>query len=1256
MHSSRHSAMLSIFLTAASFRTILISAEGVEAQTAHKNHQRGRPRQQKYGLTFDQFKEYIRQSEATATSLSSDEPPRKGLRGLKESEGVILPHNEDRLLRSYRHYSHRRSDGAHRRAKTSEPDTDIPDGVAAVDSWIHEASFEWDRARRAEDIWEQLLGDNKMNQGVGKRTLHDEYDGSTIWDANNDVSSNWLDQNITLNDFSSSHINESGLHFPFIFCVDRPDWNGYRRKMYILETLSFSRRKRDGVRSSFRHEYSPDFEEARGGTTTDLVNTDSITCIMKHTRASVADRVANYASHNEVSSQVILVHPISPLMKMRRGTIDYAIAENIEQTDKEGSEITPASFSFNIRSCSHVVLRTDDDDSLSRDDLPDIANEGKLHIEHKIRRLVNRLGKNFDDRKQSESKNHSSEENIRRKLRQSFFWGSTSFDKDFASTTKESYKELIDGHDFWKNVFDIGIDSKEGCDSVLDKFEVSSELVGDATLSITFPNNNRAWGDTMANEDNGFNAACVLSVVAAVSALPDVCFIAPKILMKQRDLNLHQSIIQGSTSGHKPIFNSGITGEGQIVAISDSGLDTNHCYFRDADGEDVYDNIAFTNRKIIQYIPYSDGVDFSGHGTAIASIIAGRRSFNGSNESNGRADGVAINAKLSFFDIGNSNGGLNIPQNAAVFLDPGRRAGAKIHNVSWGSDSYSDQNSNEYQSLDMDMDKYIADNDDFNIIVAAGNEGSFCPCGRGNCESSDECSFLLNYSNSVSSPAIAKNVITVGASQTKGGYESYINPYSARGPTKDGRIAPMLVAPGQDIVAAKSIQNKVGECDISDGGLTKQTGTSMSAAVISGGIALIREYFVQGFYPSTRRNLSHSLQPSSALIKALLINGALPMVKVDNSQMNGNDISTTSYDFTQGFGRVSLVNTLPLYGLNSFGMALNDRRVIQQGDTHTYPIKVDPTCSTRTVTVTLVWTDKPAGEWCTKCLLNDLDLYIFDTVSQTKFFPNGLVTKDSLNNAERIVLNVGTNNDLVAYVAASNLVSPRQNYALVISGCVTNPKKGSGSVPYDSNGGDANSNKSGSGSVPSDSNGKDVNSNKSALRSGVSPQGDVRVWSNKLTTSSSFTHVTDGSMFEIYASSNTLIINGLDVHLHNGGREYVEIWTRYGSYVGYEHSKSAWRYLGGAYVESVGANGITQLPKFPTAVLMKKGEKRSFYVTTATRNIMVKQSANKEGWPFISNEDVTISTGIGNIHRFGDVSVSPFEWKGAVHYETSREF
>merc|ERR1712160_165457 len=85
------------------------------------------------------------------------------------------------------------------------------------------------------------------------------------------------------------------------------------------------------------------------------------------------------------------------------------------------------------------------------------------------------------------------------------------------------------------------------------------------------------------------------------------------------------------------------------------------------------------------------------------------------------------------------------------------------------------------------------------------------------------------------------------------------------------------------------------------------------------------------------------------------------------------------------------------------------------------------------------------------------------------------------------------------------------------SGCVASPKEGSGSVL--------------------------TNSNKSALLSGVGLPGDVRVWGNKLITSSGFTHVTDGSMFEINARSDILIINGLDVHLHNSGREYVEIWT-----------------------------------------------------------------------------------------------------------------
>lgn len=72
---------------------------------------------------------------------------------------------------------------------------------------------------------------------------------------------------------------------------------------------------------------------------------------------------------------------------------------------------------------------------------------------------------------------------------------------------------------------------------------------------------------------------------------------------------------------------------------------------------------------------------------------------------------------------------------------------------------------------------------------------------------------------------------------------------------------------------------------------------------------------------------------------------------------------------------------------------------------------------------------------CSSCVLNDLDLSLVRVNDGTTFYPNGLSTKDSLNNAERIRLNVTVNETYIIQVEGSNLSTESQSYALVASGC-----------------------------------------------------------------------------------------------------------------------------------------------------------------------------------------------------------------------------
>ena len=272
------------------------------------------------------------------------------------------------------------------------------------------------------------------------------------------------------------------------------------------------------------------------------------------------------------------------------------------------------------------------------------------------------------------------------------------------------------------------------------------------------------------------------------------------------------------------LHSAGVTGEGQVVQCSDSGLDQDNCYFYDNSGDvttSTYTNYyldqqhtASSKRKVIQYNAFHNDArdDDGGHGTHVVGSIVGHKSPSGSSggESDGYASGIAKDAKVAFFDLGVTGaGGLSTPTDVSSLFTPGRvSAGANLHSASWGSTGAT------YQDFDANFDAYQYANPDFLIIVAAGNDGP--------------------TSGSTGSPANAKNIISVGATESYGddlnwyqkGFE-YMAYFSSRGPTTDGRKKPDLLAPGYFILSASGIHSQTAECDLDDAGIRYEAGTSM---------------------------------------------------------------------------------------------------------------------------------------------------------------------------------------------------------------------------------------------------------------------------------------------------------------------------------------------------------------------------------------------------------------------------------------------
>jgi subtilisin family serine protease len=139
----------------------------------------------------------------------------------------------------------------------------------------------------------------------------------------------------------------------------------------------------------------------------------------------------------------------------------------------------------------------------------------------------------------------------------------------------------------------------------------------------------------------------------------------------------------------------GLDGAGQIIGVSDSGLDHDSCFFYDEDvptptfvtsvfDKDPADAMNHNHRKILNYLRVDGHNDFEddadGHGTHVCGSAAG----NSLDFETGTYNGIALEAKLHFFDVGMPSGTLDVPYDLEEGLFPyGYQSGAKVHSNSW---------------------------------------------------------------------------------------------------------------------------------------------------------------------------------------------------------------------------------------------------------------------------------------------------------------------------------------------------------------------------------------------------------------------------------------------------------------------------------------------------------------------------------------------------------------------------------------------
>ncbi|NCA83594.1 MAG: hypothetical protein EOM72_12795, partial [Opitutae bacterium] len=471
----------------------------------------------------------------------------------------------------------------------------------------------------------------------------------------------------------------------------------------------------------------------------------------------------------------------------------------------------------------------------------------------------------------------------------------------------------------------------------------------------------------------------------------------------------------------------GLTGAGQTIAVCDTGLDTGNTNTLHRD---------FTNRVVWAQALGRPGnwSDPDSHGTHVAGSVLG----NGTS-STGRYKGVAYQANLVFQSVLTSTGTLGgIPADLNVLFRAAFTNGARIHSDSWGVDD------NGYYSDDSrGLDQYVWSNKTMLVLVAAGNAGT------------DANSDGVVDFDSIGSPATAKNCLTVGAAETdRPEFSAYtwgdswpddypVNPiagdeisgpydnvnqgmaaFSSRGPCDDGRIKPDIVAPGTDIISPRSrATTNTGWGVVSaNTNYLYMGGTSMATPLTAGAAGLARQWV------TTTGGITN---PSAALLKALLINGARNMSPGQYGTGSSREIPAVRPSNVQGWGHVDLYNTLQP-SANQF-LDLYDTNSLSTGQTNTFTLTVGAP-STNKFVLAMVYSDYWAAIGAGRKLVNDLDLTV-QKPSGAYLYANGRTSVDATNNVEMIEFAADETGSYTVRVAARTVpYGTTQAYALVIRG------------------------------------------------------------------------------------------------------------------------------------------------------------------------------------------------------------------------------
>ncbi|MEI2607584.1 MAG: S8 family serine peptidase [Candidatus Promineifilaceae bacterium] len=453
----------------------------------------------------------------------------------------------------------------------------------------------------------------------------------------------------------------------------------------------------------------------------------------------------------------------------------------------------------------------------------------------------------------------------------------------------------------------------------------------------------------------------------------------------------------------------GVDGTGVIWAVVDTGVDYNH--------PDLNTHIV-GGYSFPGACNTNPGEDCSGggHGTHVAGIIGGDAAA-GFTDAGGFFYGLGVAPEYSIFAMNSLSAAAWPP--AGGWQEHSKQA--VLGNAVGGNNSWTtgEGTNHGYQASERTHDLMVRDGnfdtttvaEPFIEVFSAGNSGP--------------------STGTLTAPKEAKNLIITASSQNyRAGSIDVISSFSSRGPAVDGRWVPTITAPGEDIASTRN--DLGGDCSTAIAGTNNYyafcSGTSMASPHAAGAVVLTTEWW---------RTFNAGANPSPAMAKALLVNGAVDMGTADIPNIH------------EGWGRVNITNIIS-----------PSVPVIYYDQTHTFAASgqqwqlafgvADPS---QPLKITIAWSDAPGAVGANPALVNNLNLTVINGANT--YLGNRFVsgwsatggTVDNLNNLENVYIQnpdpsatiiidaFAINGDGIPY----NADTTDQDFALVCYNCVLSP-------------------------------------------------------------------------------------------------------------------------------------------------------------------------------------------------------------------------